>query len=323
MSRTSPPRRRGFTFIYLLVIIGILAFLASILLPSLCRSREGANRIKCTSNLRQIGLSLDEYKARNNGKLPRTRFDDSARPTPIFYTRPDAPNAFAADGPEPNDVTAALYLLLRWDVTSEVMLCPSSIEERSQQDPMKTSNFRNAESLSYSYQNPYSGKWDAPTSYKAGEFALAADINPGVPELMSTSSIATRTQIIKTNSPNHGGDGQNVLYEDGHAEWCTSPFAGVTRMTAGEPTRDNIYLAGQSGASIPPTIIAAPVDAIDSILLPVSPRGSATNYVTVERAGGVRLIVWIGVAIAATIGIAVTLVIVRIRRRSRKTPAIA
>lgn len=72
MRKSRCASQEGFTLVELLVVIGIIALLISILLPTLTKAREAANRAACLANLHQIDQLLEIYAAQNKDQVPLT-----------------------------------------------------------------------------------------------------------------------------------------------------------------------------------------------------------------------------------------------------------
>lgn len=72
LQRAHPPdRRRGFTWLELLLVVIVVVILAGLVLPMLTpRRRSDGRRIKCLNNLKMLGLGLRIFATDNNGQFP-------------------------------------------------------------------------------------------------------------------------------------------------------------------------------------------------------------------------------------------------------------
>jgi prepilin-type N-terminal cleavage/methylation domain-containing protein len=259
---------KAFTLIELLIVIGIIALLLGILLPAAEHVRHQAYIDKCASNLHQIGIAITMYEQDNHGNFPRTVYDPTAPLT--TGTGVYANDPFTTGGPAANDLTAGLFLLMKTAKLPPIMfICPYNDDTEyvaDSADLTGRSNFTHAKlNLAYSFANPYPNDAAVAAGYtlssKMGaEFALAADMNPGVDyrsNVFSATPTASKAVLETANSDNHEKDGQNVLYGDDHVDWTKTPLCGMQH--------DNIYT---SQSATTPTVNASPAGPTDSVLLP-------------------------------------------------------
>ncbi|MFT3788529.1 MAG: DUF1559 domain-containing protein [Tepidisphaeraceae bacterium] len=304
-------QRRAVTLVDLLVVLTMLTLLLVGVVGVRRSADEWTNRTECQNNLKQIGLAFRVYETQNNGQYPRciaatpvekltdykvvwgTPYADlrsaapSDRADPFGRSRDATTNSSFASSD--NDVTAALYLLVRTqDLPAELFICPSSrlqpwgfVKPNSSAvgKPEHWTNWPGNEGiarhLSYSVQNMYPAAegvtngfaWNG--SKVPAAFVIASDMNPGSDEVLQVRRQSSTKERMAANSLNHRGQGQNVLCADGHVDWATAPLAGVNR--------DNIFTARTSAfrgektlEAKPSVIVGPPIDGYDSVMLPTA-----------------------------------------------------
>jgi len=238
-------RARGFTLVELLVVIGVIALLIAILLPTLNKARSSSRQLKCLSNLRQIGLVDQMYQNEYKGLH-----------LPAYYGWSPSGNGWPANTPPKIPASGPRRW---WFQTSTLLTALTAVRPSSGRYPQNIvcpdaplSALR-ANKNGYTLHNSYGMNYSqlpgmnlalAPDYFnvwKSNQVIASAEIIYFIDSTSEGVSIGgTPNGTLKYFNPYYGerheppdksnivayrhNRGANVLFFDGHGQWIAESF---------------------------------------------------------------------------------------------------
>ena len=187
----------NFTLIELLAVMGVIAVLAALLLPTLSMAREEARKIDCVSNMKQITVAIVSYGENYNLESPPFLYNNthlSHADYAYIDNRWDGmgllwKNGYLKDG--------AIFYCKSNDFTSY----PQDVSNYVEVPPGGTTIM-----TSYIYRNPSSDEWDSEVKWKNMNWRCAE-------AAIISDAFGSRENCTAHNN------GFNIGYGDGHVVW--------------------------------------------------------------------------------------------------------
>lgn len=202
----------------LLALAATITLFVGVFLPSYRQARDRANQSACADNLRNLGMATTLYEAANNDYLP---FPGQTPKDAVWY-RDDRRSAPSSRVP---------YRLVVGDYApSEIFRDPAHRGgvPMHHPDPKSLDDFPDPRNIDFGINRLLvEGPW---TRFQfSPHMPLVGDMTP----LVDVNRRLRRGILVPTNSLNHGGRGQNILFADLSAKFHRSSIVG--------PGQDDIY----------------------------------------------------------------------------------
>ena len=218
---------RGFSVVELLVVLGIIATLLAVLMPTVGRAREASRRVSCLSNVRQLTAAALTYAADNDDVLPEACSTNTFESllSPVGQVKPAWSPATMIGG-SGADVMPTIGKLLDGYLSGrrEVWRCPSAPEESfvlSGPDPLGGWRPPNQFKPNYYYMT---GKEEFQDAYNGGPIAAQFKLREWA--VRSVSGLKLARAVPRWQSPSRVVlffDRESTFHSDGHANIYTTP----------------------------------------------------------------------------------------------------
>ncbi|PQV62538.1 hypothetical protein B1R32_13025 [Abditibacterium utsteinense] len=198
--------KKGFSLVEILIILSVICILSAIIFSTFSRVRERAHRSTCQSNLRQIGMALQQYVSDNSGAYP-------------FWFNESLPG-----NPPPNSYPGIGWSVRIQDYLKNVDLlqCPSDFRYGTK-NPNLGASSNDPAYTDYSYNLLMSGLLESKLSIPT-RTVVVSDYIPGAAwNIFGELSDEGRITGFLGNSNRHSG-WKNCLFVDGHVKWMRPEF---------------------------------------------------------------------------------------------------